>query len=207
MMAFTDTPAPSSHPRWRRGRLGYWALAVLALLLPAVAMQYTDSVVWTAWDFVFAGSVLTMVGLAFEAVALRTASRAYRRGAALALGTALALVWINGAVGVIGSESEPVNLLYAGVLAFGLAGVAAARLRARGMAWALTATAGAQTLVAVGALIGGWGYPLREALEVVALNGGFAALWLAAAVCFRRAAREAELRAHPLDDEREAARP
>lgn len=42
------------------------------LSLPLVAMQLTDEVVWTAQDFVAAGILLTMIGVAAE-VALRRA--------------------------------------------------------------------------------------------------------------------------------------
>ena len=54
------------------------------------------------------------------------------------------LVWINLAVGIIGSEDNPANLMYGGVLAVGVAGAVAARFRPGGMARALAATALAQ---------------------------------------------------------------
>ena len=110
------------------------ALATLAILLvPAVAMQMTDEVVWTISDFVFAGSALFGTGLAYELVARRS-SGVYRAAMSLALGSALLLVWINGSVGLIGSEDNDINALYYGVLAVGLLGAAVARLKPPGMA-------------------------------------------------------------------------
>ncbi|WP_412062114.1 serine hydrolase domain-containing protein [Rubrivirga sp. IMCC45206] len=199
----TDRPTSPDRPRWGRGRLVYWSLAALVLVAAAVGTRVTDEVTWTLFDFAVAAGLLAAVGLAFEAVARRTASTPYRWGAALALGTAFILVWALGAVGVIGSEDEPVNLLYFGVLAVGAIGAALARLRPRGMARALAATAAAQAAVAVGALVGGWGTPLHGALEVVVINAGFVALWAAAAACFLRAARETP--AGPTPSERSAA--
>jgi len=89
-----------------------------------------------------AGVILT-----YQLIASRATTRAYRVAAGLGLATGLVLVWINGAVGLIGSEDNPANLLYAGVLAIGAVGAALARLEPSGMARALFATALTQFLV------------------------------------------------------------
>jgi hypothetical protein len=52
------------------------------------------------------------------------------------------------------------------------------------------ATAFAQALVAVIALIAGLGYPASPPLEILALNGFFVALFTGSALLFRHAARE-----------------
>jgi hypothetical protein len=44
--------------------------------------------------------------------------------AGVALATDFLLVWINGVVGIIGSEQEDANLLHGAVLAVGLLGAA-----------------------------------------------------------------------------------
>lgn len=41
---------------------------------------------------------------------------------------------MNGAVGIVGSEDNPANLMYGGVLAVGIVGAVIARFRAEGMA-------------------------------------------------------------------------
>ena len=78
----------------------------------------------------------------------------YRLGAAVALLTALFLVWSIGALGIIGEGGKP-DRMYLGVLLTLVVGAAAARLRPRGMAYALVATATAQVVVAVVALATG----------------------------------------------------
>ena len=93
------------------------------------------------------------------------------------------------AVGIIGSEDNNANLMYGGVLAVGIVGAIVARFQPHGMARALFATALAQALVAALALVAGWGSPGSGPLEIMALNGFFAALWLIAAWLFRKAAR------------------
>jgi hypothetical protein len=115
---------------------------------------------------------------------------AYRAAVAVALAAALLLVWVTGAVGIIGSEDNNANTMYFGVLAVGIVGAIVARLRPHEMARALFATALAQASVAVIALIFGLGLPWSPPLEILALNGFFVGLFVGSALLFRYAARE-----------------
>lgn len=121
--------------------------------------------------------------------AKRPDNTAYRTAVGLALLAALLLFWVNGAVGIIGSENNDANLMYAGVLAIGLIGAFIARFEPQGMARAMLATAVAQALVAVIALVAGWGtsgaiWPR----DVIGATVIFVMLWLGSAWLFRRAA-------------------
>ena len=168
-----------------------WVGAALLWLLPLAAMQVTDEVDWTTFDFmVWGGMLLAACGVC--ELALRASRNwAYRAGAAVGVGTAFLLVWANLAVGVIGSEEHPANLLYLGVLAIGVAGAVSARLRARGLARALVVMASAHLLIGALALAAGWGSEGENWPQVIIVaNGVFAGLWLLSAVLFRRAARE-----------------
>jgi hypothetical protein len=171
-------------------RLSVWAAVVaLILMVPLVAMQFTDEVIWTLFDFVFMGALLFGTGLAYELVARKAGTIAYRVAVGLALAAAFLLVWINGAVGIIGSEDNPANLLYGGVLAIGFIGAIVARFHPHGMARALFATALAQALVPVIAFII-WKPSFAEApgiLGVFALNAFFVMLFVGSALLFRRA--------------------
>jgi hypothetical protein len=150
------------------------------LMVPLVAMLFTDEVAWTLFDFVVAGALLLGTGLAYEFLTRKGGSIAYRAAAGLALAGALFLVWVNLAVGIIGTENNPANLMYVGVLAVGAIGAAVARFRPGGMAHALFATAIAQAVVAAVALC------IGQDLTVV-LDGFFIALWSGSAVLFLRA--------------------
>ncbi len=150
------------------------------LLLPLLAMQFTDEVAWSPGDFALAGALIFGAGLTYELVAGKRENIAYRAAVGLAVGTALFLVWANLAVGLIGNEKNPANLIYLGVLAVGIGGALVARFQAPGMARALFATAFAQALVAVIALLAGF----RSSWT---LNGIFVVLWLGAAFLFLRA--------------------
>jgi hypothetical protein len=116
---------------------------------------------------------------------------AYRAAVAVALAAALLLVWVTGAVGIIGSEDNNANLMYFGVLAVGIVGAIVARLRPHEMARALFATALAQALVAVIALIFGLGSGNPPGvLGILILNGFFVGLFVGSALLFRNAGRE-----------------
>ena len=164
------------------------------LLLPLVAMQFTDEVVWDLADFVVAGVLLFGAGLTYELVARRArkaGNTAYRAAVGVAVATALILVWMNLAVGIIGNEEHSANLMYGGVLAVGIIGALIARFHPHGMARTLFATALAQALVPVIALIiqvTSWG--AAGVFGVFVLNAFFVMLFVVSALLFRRAARK-----------------
>lgn len=117
------------------------------------------------------------------------ATSAYRFAVGGALATSILLFWVIGAVGLIGVEGDPFDLMYTGVLAVGIIGAMIARLRPQGMARALCATAVAQALVAVIALIVGKHHvEVSSVAEITLSNGFFVALWVGSAWLFRRAA-------------------
>jgi len=175
--------------RGSRWRVAAWAAAVLILLLPWVAMQFTDEVAWDLADFAVFGALLLGVGVTYELAARMTGNTAYRAAVGVALAAAFLLVWVNGAVGIIGSEDNNANLMYGGVLAVGVIGAIIARFRPHGMVRALFAMALAQAVVAVIALIAGPGSPGSGPLEIVGLNGLFIVLFVGSALLFRHAAR------------------
>lgn len=170
---------------WHRNRwsLAIWGAAALLLLLPAVAMRFTSEVDWSAGDFVEMGVMLFLACGAYELAARLTGNTAYRAATAIAIGTAFVTVWVNGAVGMLGSEDNPDNLLFGLVLLVGLVGAIVARFRPQGMARAMEAAALAQAAMTVYALLGGY-------REVVLHVGLFIIPWMAAAQLFRKATRE-----------------
>lgn len=76
---------------------------VLLLLIPLVAMLFTNEVNWTIGDFVVAGILLLSTGLAIELV-LRKVNKKQNRFVLLFVILALLLVtWIELAVGIFGT--------------------------------------------------------------------------------------------------------
>jgi uncharacterized membrane protein YdcZ (DUF606 family) len=177
--------------RRSQSRVIPWTIAGIPLLLPLIAMQFTDAVNWDETDFIVFGAMLTVACGTYELAARMTGNTAYRAAVGVAVVAAFLLIWINLAVGIIGSEDNPANLMYGGVLAVGIVGSAIVRFQPLGMARTLVGMVLAQALVAVLALIFRWGSDGENPPQVVVvLNGFFAALWLGSAWLFRRAARE-----------------
>lgn len=177
--------------RWRPWRMLGWGVAACILLLPLVAMQFTDEVNWGGEDFLFAALLLGMTGLSAECVVRLARNDLTRVAAGLALGGGLLLIWGNAAGGIIGSDDNQANAMYLAVLATGVIGALIARFRAQGMVIVMVAVAIAQTAVMLIALIGRLGLPATTPLELLAINGFFIALWLASAALFRRGVRAA----------------
>lgn len=169
---------------WRGGwlRKTMWGGAVFLLLLPAVAMQFTGEVNWTAFDFVFAAVLLFGSAGLVELAMRASSSLAYRAGAVVAVGAAFLTIWVNGAVGMIGSEDNPYNFLFLGVVALALLGAILARFRARGMIFAMIVAGIAQAVIGVG----GMATDLRGGV----LSALFGAFWLLSAALFHNAARD-----------------
>ncbi len=124
-------------------------MAGLALLLtPAVMMRVTEGWQWGPVDFALAAVMIFGMLAVYDAATRVAGGWAYRAGAALALAAVFLLVWITLAVGIIGDPGNPLNTMYFGVIALGLAGALAARFRPAGMARALFVAAFAQAAVA-----------------------------------------------------------
>lgn len=156
------------------------------LLIPLVAMRFTAEVNWTLSDFVVAGGLLFGTGLTYLLVARMGDNASYRLAVGVAVAAGLLLVWINLAVGIIGGDGNPANLLYAGVLAVAAVGALVARFRPRGMATTMFAAALTQFLVPLlAALIWKPAVDLGM-MQVLAFNTVFAGLWVASGWLFRR---------------------
>ena len=114
----------------------------------------------------------------------------YRAAVAVAVGTALFLVLAMGALGIVGTEGDRADLLYLAGLAVGVVGAVAARLRPRGTARAMVATA-ASMLVAglIALLLGKHEAEYSSVPEIMGLSAMFAALFATSAWLFRRCDR------------------
>ncbi len=179
MAGSTENGSGWRRSRWRKA---VWSTAAFLLLLPLVAMQFTTEMNWDETDFIVFSAMLVIACGTYELAAMAMENSAYRAAIGTATAGAFLLVWMNLAVGVIGTEENPLNLMYGGVIVVGIAGAVIARFQPYGMASAMMVVALAQVFVAVIAQVAGhftW-----------VLTAVFVALWLGSAWLFRKAARD-----------------
>jgi hypothetical protein len=77
--------------------------AAAILLIPFIAMQFTDEVRWDFLDFLAAGALLAGVGGTYVLLASRMNNTVQKAVLAIALGIGLLAVWMELAVGVFGT--------------------------------------------------------------------------------------------------------
>lgn len=121
---------------------------------------------------------------------MKNTSKIYKFAFAVGLFGALFLGWVNGAVGIIGSEDNPANLLYLSVYIVGLIGVIISRFKARGMSYTLFAVAITQFLVPLYGLFiwpakASWGD--AGVIGVLIFNSVMALIFVVSGILFRRA--------------------
>lgn len=177
---------------WARSpaRILMWGAAAFVLLLPAIAMQFTTEVSFGPEDFIVIGIMLAAACGMIELAARSSDGLAYRLGAIVAVLAAFLLIWMNLAVGVIGSEDNRANLMFGALITLAAAGAIMARGSARGLALAMAAAAVAQLAVALIALVAGMGAGSANwAWFLVVLSVAFTGMWAGAALLFRHAAR------------------
>jgi hypothetical protein len=154
------------------------------LLIPFVAMQLDNEVNWSPADYVLAFILLFGAGMAYRILIGKTGNILFRLAAGIAAATALFLIWSNLAVGLIGSENNPANLMYLGVLAVLFIAVIIARFNANGMAIALFSTAISQVIVTIIAVIAELGSPENTSVQLILINGFFITLWVISGLLF-----------------------
>lgn len=161
-----------------------WGMVGVILLLPLVF-----NAPWTPADYLLVGMMLGGAGLAMELIVRVSRDWTYRFAAALGIAAAVLLFFVNGAVGFLGDEDNPYNLVFFGVIAVGAFGAVLAGFHPAGMAWAMYAAGAAQLLIGLVAIPLGWASPgFAGVYEVVMGTTMFTILWLVSATLFRRAA-------------------
>ncbi|MFV5692721.1 hypothetical protein ACM55K_11905 [Flavobacterium sp. LT1R49] len=75
----------------------------ILLLIPIIAMQFTDEVNWTLVDFIVAGFLLLGTGLMCELVMRKVSKIEHRITICVVLLTMFVLIWLELAVGIFGT--------------------------------------------------------------------------------------------------------
>ncbi|PRZ23407.1 hypothetical protein [Flavobacterium granuli] len=83
--------------------VGIMLSATIMLLIPLIAMQFTNEVKWTSLDFIAAAILLFGAGLTLELILRKGKTTKYRIAACIALFIVLFLIWAELAVGIFGT--------------------------------------------------------------------------------------------------------
>lgn len=75
----------------------------ILLLIPLIAMQFTNEVKWSGFDFVIMGILLLGTGLICELILRKVTNRSNRIILCLAAVFVLILIWMELAVGIFGT--------------------------------------------------------------------------------------------------------
>lgn len=75
-------------------------VTALILLIPLVAMQFTDEVKWDVRDFVVIGTLLLGTGFGLELIVRKISNVNYRIALCALLVIAFLLIWVDLAVGI-----------------------------------------------------------------------------------------------------------
>lgn len=85
-------------------RLTFILLAVpIILLVPLIAMQLTEEVAWTSFDFVVMGIMLLATGLLCELAIRKVTRTKHRIALCIAITGVFLIVWAELAVGIFGT--------------------------------------------------------------------------------------------------------
>lgn len=166
-----------------------WTIIVVLIILIPLAMQSTAEVQWNeATAYIV---ILLALGGFYELWHwLKTCQIMYRFAFVVGLLGAFFVGWVNGAVGIIGSEDNPANLLYVAVFVVGFIGSIVSGFRPYGMARTLFLTAVVQLLIPIFALFiwpakVSWGG--AGVIGVLVFNSIFALIFVVSALLFQQA--------------------
>lgn len=79
------------------------AAVPILLLIPFIAMQFTDEIDWTISDFVVMGILLLSTGLLCEFILRIVVRKKYRIALCVAILVGFLLIWAELAVGIFGT--------------------------------------------------------------------------------------------------------
>ncbi|MDP1624881.1 MAG: hypothetical protein Q8L64_03855 [bacterium] len=157
---------------------------LLLLIIPLVGVFSSQEWQWGIEDFVLMGVILVGCGFAYAFIS-RYGNFTYRAAVGIAVVASFLIVWVNMAVGIIGSEDNAANLMYFAVPFIGLIGAGISRFEPRGMSWSAFAAAIAVILIPVIAAFGIGVTFERDLVQIVGLSSFFALLYAVSAYLFR----------------------
>jgi hypothetical protein len=147
-----------------------------------------------AFEFMLLGAGLLVLVLGARWLIKRMPdNRPYKFALILAIAATFLTFWVNGAVGIIGSENNDANAMYLAIILIALVGSMVVQFRPAGMAWVAGMNAIGMIVIAVLALVFDLGVtgPVWP-MDVVGVTVFFVCFWAGAAWLFHAAAERQE---------------
>jgi hypothetical protein len=166
----------------KKWQMVMWGLSAAVLALPAIAMQFSKEIAWGPEDFAVVGALLALLCLTVELAARTSSKRYFLAGIALAGIGGFALIFINVAVGIIGSEEDPRNLVFYSIPALGFLGALITRFKSTVLVRLLVIMSAIQLSAALLA-------PADMVRIMIPFTGIFVGLWLSSALLIQRSTR------------------
>lgn len=158
--------------------IGSALLALIVLTIPLTAMLFTHEINWEPLDFGVAWLLIFGTGISFHFICRAYRNSIYKIASALAVCAGFAIIWINGAVGIIGNEENPINFLFGIVLLIMFLGSYLVKRSPRKMAWVMLVTAVSQIVITLwGTLIHLSNYPEYNFAGVIRITLLFSTIW------------------------------
>ena len=146
------------------------------------------------FEFMLLGAgLLALILVARWLIKRMPGNQPYKYGLGLAIAAVFLLFWMNGAVGIIGSENNDANTWYLAVIGLAIFGGIVVRYRPAGMAWIMGSCAAGMIVIALVALVLGWGVsgPVWPN-DVIMITLFFVSMFAGSAWLFQQAAGKRE---------------
>ncbi|MDM8172877.1 MULTISPECIES: hypothetical protein [Olivibacter] len=171
--------------------IGVACVTLFLLLIPFVAMHFTNEVNWSSLDFIIMGALIFGTGISFTWLVRRSPNLMYRIAISIMVVATFLMIWANLAVGLIGSGPNIGNLMYIAVAIVVIVGSLLSQFKAAGMERAMYVTVLTLVVLATIALLAGMQHHGSSVIEILGVNGFFAGLFLVSAALFHYAAKNA----------------
>lgn len=168
--------------------------STLFLIIPLTGMLLSAGVNWGLFDFIFAWVLIFGSGFTYKFITSKISNTKYKAALGIAVFTSLFIVWSNLAVGIIGSEDNPVNLIYFVMLFAVIIGGVAVKFQPKGLSILMLAAAAAHGLIPFAAvlLIGTENIErfTREMNALIVIHLFIIMLWTISGLLFRYSAQD-----------------
>lgn len=163
-------------------------ISALFMLIPFTASLLSDEMDWSLFDYILIWTLLFLTGLTYSFITRNSKDAVYRLAVGLAVVSGLMLTWANVAVGLIGSEDNPINLSYMFILAVGILASFIVRFKAVKMTFVMVSMAYLLLVVGVVALFMDMHLlPHSSVTQIMGVTGFFMLPMLVSAILFYQA--------------------